>query len=558
MPSPSLLATKRLARPLLCAAALLALATGAQAATCRVSPTGAAANDGSTWALATTLREAIDRHTCNEIWVQRGSYTPSTEYIINRNLFLRGDFVGNEATAGARTLPLDPSRTTLNAGDNSRILYIDGTTSWGSITRAGTLIEAFTLRGGNGQGMVASGRGGAAYCRSMGTGECSPSFRQMVFRDNNAGFGGAIFHDAIDGGTSSPSYTDVTFANNEAAHGGAINMQSGNSGKSLPAFFNVTFSGNKATASGGAVWSLSDWGGESRPGFNNVTFSGNHAGDDGGAIFSASGPLGNSASAFYHATFVGNDAFRGGAIFNESPAGHTIHPMLANSVLWGNTAQDSGAQIFNTLDARTVLWDSIVQGGCGNSGTTGILCDTFSNGSAASDPLLGPLQGNGGPTHTHLPGTGSAAIDSADTDNCLPTDQRGISRPRGTGCDIGAVEVQTTYIITPDTDANGAISPVTPQITAPGATQTFTLTIPAGWVIDQVTGCGGTLVGNTYTTAPATADCTVLATFRLAGTTPPGAVTPVPTLGAWGVPLLGLLAAGLGARALRRRGGRQL
>lgn len=62
---------------------------------------------------------------------------------------------------------------------------------------------------------------------------------------------------------------------------------------------------------------------------------------------------------------------------------------------------------------------------------------------------LGPLQDNGGPTETFLPGPGSVSIDAIPPAACLDadglpltTDQRGISRPQGTACDIGAVEVE--------------------------------------------------------------------------------------------------------------------
>ena len=54
---------------------------------------------------------------------------------------------------------------------------------------------------------------------------------------------------------------------------------------------------------------------------------------------------------------------------------------------------------------------------------------------------LGPLQANGGPTETHEPGEGPT-LDGVASQNCnLETDQRGIARPQGVRCDIGAVEV---------------------------------------------------------------------------------------------------------------------
>jgi Tol biopolymer transport system component len=57
------------------------------------------------------------------------------------------------------------------------------------------------------------------------------------------------------------------------------------------------------------------------------------------------------------------------------------------------------------------------------------------------DPLLGPLQNNGGPTPTMALSPGSKAVDHGDDGNCVPSDQRGISRPQGPHCDIGAFEL---------------------------------------------------------------------------------------------------------------------
>ncbi len=55
------------------------------------------------------------------------------------------------------------------------------------------------------------------------------------------------------------------------------------------------------------------------------------------------------------------------------------------------------------------------------------------------NPLLGPLANNGGPTQTHLPLTGSPAINTGNT--TLTVDQRGTTRPQGAADDKGAVEV---------------------------------------------------------------------------------------------------------------------
>jgi len=59
-----------------------------------------------------------------------------------------------------------------------------------------------------------------------------------------------------------------------------------------------------------------------------------------------------------------------------------------------------------------------------------------------TDPLLGPLASNGGPTQTQALEAGSPAIDHGGTsaNGCPPTDQRGVTRPQGPACDIGAFE----------------------------------------------------------------------------------------------------------------------
>jgi hypothetical protein len=56
------------------------------------------------------------------------------------------------------------------------------------------------------------------------------------------------------------------------------------------------------------------------------------------------------------------------------------------------------------------------------------------------DALLGPLQDNGGATWTHALLNHSMAIDLGAPIGCAATDQRGVARPIGARCDIGAFE----------------------------------------------------------------------------------------------------------------------
>lgn len=75
----------------------------------------------------------------------------------------------------------------------------------------------------------------------------------------------------------------------------------------------------------------------------------------------------------------------------------------------------------------------------------------------AADPLLGPLASNGGPTLTHLPQTGSPLINAIPIASCgggdalageaVTTDQRGVTRPQETGCEIGSVEIVAPIVV---------------------------------------------------------------------------------------------------------------
>lgn len=74
-------------------------------------------------------------------------------------------------------------------------------------------------------------------------------------------------------------------------------------------------------------------------------------------------------------------------------------------------------------------------------------------------------------------------------------------------------ETTVTHVVTPSADPHGSITPDTPQTVNDGDTIAFTVEADPGYAIGDVTGCGGTLVGETFTTAPVTGDCVVEAMF---------------------------------------------
>jgi hypothetical protein len=119
----------------------------------------------------------------------------------------------------------------------------------------------------------------------------------------------------------------------------------------------------------------------------------------------------------------------GGGIYNAS---NSIS-VIKNTLLWGNTAP-SGMQIYN-ISSTAVISESVIQDGY--VGGTNII---------TADPMLGTLGDYGGFTETIPLLAGSSAIDNGDDEICPSTDQRGVSRPQGTHCDIGAYEFDSASI----------------------------------------------------------------------------------------------------------------
>ena len=124
-----------------------------------------------------------------------------------------------------------------------------------------------------------------------------------------------------------------------------------------------------------------------------------------------------------------------------------------------------------------------------------------------------------GSTATMAITSGSSAFNIAGCGATLG-DQRGVSRPQATLCDIGAYEliVGGPFTVTPSVNGgNGTISPNTAQTVSYGGTATFTLTPNTGYSIGSVGGtcAAGTLGGNMYTTGAVTANCTVIANFSI-------------------------------------------
>jgi beta-glucanase (GH16 family) len=217
--------------------------------------------------------------------------------------------------------------------------------------------------------------------------------------------------------------TESTVSNNTA-----VNQPAGGIYGSFNSTINITASTITNNLSGDVAGGLRSLGNST---VINSTFSGNTSTAwHGGGVFHTDGQL-----TVTNSTFTGNIAPSGTASgILVATFGAPANMTLTNSVMEGNggafaCAIEGGGAATITSGGSNVISD----GSCNPNGTTD---------QSNADALLGPLADNGGPTLTHALGSGSPAIDAADATACPATDQRGVVRPQGAGCDVGAFEAE--------------------------------------------------------------------------------------------------------------------
>ena len=169
---------------------------------------------------------------------------------------------------------------------------------------------------------------------------------------------------------------------------------------------------------------------------------------DGGGIFMVYGYLNVDNS-----TISGNSAAKGGGILNRGSLYVENGTISGNSATAGNgggiLASADGASLHNTIVANNAPGNDCagtIKSNGHNLDSDGTCSLTATGDLPGTDPRLGPLQDNGGPTLTHALLFGSPAMDAGDDSDCPATDQRGFIRPMdgdgdGTAtCDIGAFQ----------------------------------------------------------------------------------------------------------------------
>jgi CSLREA domain-containing protein len=256
----------------------------------------------------------------------------------------------------------------------------------------------------------------------------------VTIRNGRTGVGGGISSN----GTLIVTRSAITDNTATTSIGGGIDSRDVGSGASLTLIDSVV-SNNTGVTDGGGIWSSGNLT------IVNSTISGNASGEEGGGLYR----LGSAIPTIIRSSTIvrnvadsdRNGSGTGGGIYlnfgTTLQLGHTIIAgNYKGTVATRNDCLNGGGAIesegYNLIETTT---------SCSITGAT-------STNITGQNPILGPLQNNGGPTPTHALLAGSPAINAGAfgcpdaTGGTLATDQRGVLRPQNRRCDIGAFELE--------------------------------------------------------------------------------------------------------------------
>ena len=332
-------------------------------------------------------------------------------------------------TSALPTLASDSGNSTTINGGGFTVFRAGGSFRIFTISNGAVVImNNMTISGGStgafGGGILNQGNLTISNCRISG---------------NSGGRGGGIRNENL------LTMTDCTISGNASGQGGGAGFEFGTSIVS-----GCTFTGNIQTDGGAG-----SGGGVSHTQGGNVfltncTITGNTAASSSGAA-GVSIILGSGSINLANCTISSNTTSGpGGGIRNFNGSFN-----LRNTIVFGNTGSTPDVDGFVSFAANNLVGST-----AGSIGITGGV-----NGNiVGSDPVLGPLASNGGPTQTRAIGCASPARDAGTTVGTPTTDQRGVTRD--TAPDIGAFEGPLVVTIgsptPPSFDSPGSVSfPVT-------------------------------------------------------------------------------------------------
>jgi hypothetical protein len=309
-----------------------------------------------------------------------------------------------------------------------------------------TLGKNVTIDGSAAPGLAVSGNNAdRVFIVNAGT---TATLKNLTIKD---GFGWQLAGGILNNGSLTLDHVALT-QNTMATNAGDWWQGGGgiyNGGGATLNLIDSSVTNNNARWSGGGIYSFLN----TTTNIVRSTISGNVSNDVGGGIRS----LGNMTIS--NSTLSGNQAtaWHGGAIFHTDAAMEITNSTIANNIGpdWAPSAVFLGS--FNGAVPSLKLTNTIITGNhwyacewhtAGSvvmtSGGHNLIqdgsCNPVPSDLINGNAQIGPLADNGGPTLTHALQAGSPAINAADDALCPTTDQRGVARPQGVHCDIGAYE----------------------------------------------------------------------------------------------------------------------
>lgn len=403
-------------------------------------------------------------------------------------------------TAGTATAPL--VATTQNPPAGGGGIYNDGGTtrvSNSTISDNTTVISGgFCCHGG---GAIYAEKGDVDIVNSDVSNNSASAIHNVGGTESDDDGGGAIHDDAS---TSNINVSHSTLNGNSTTvmdlgaapgdtccHGGGALYQDGTN----ITVVDSTLSGNTATlaGTGGTSSFVVEGGGAIYQDSRSTTLIGTTLSGNSASFSSSPLPTISGGGAFYtdssnyptditNTTITGNTTNisgatnGGGGVYTDATSPGPLN--LANATIAGNSATGApggGVYVYqttmNSADSIVAL-NTAASGGADCDGTTPTLDSLGYNLDGAPDSCsftaagdqavpaasvgLAPLANNGGPTMTRALLPGSAAIDGGNPAGCtdpsglpLDVDQRGLPRPAGPFCDIGAYEFSPPFLTSP-------------------------------------------------------------------------------------------------------------
>jgi hypothetical protein len=379
-----------------------------------------------------------------------GSYTLNNNLTIDNTTAPASGLAIGGARSSSNVLTINSGSTVSISGltiTNSSGVLEGGILNQGTLNLSNCLLTGNTNTGQNGGGIDNEGTLTLTGCTVSG---------------NLAVGGGGIFN----GMAGVLTVTDSRISQNNANRSGPTGEGGGIFNAGQASVINSTVDGNIANTGG-----IENQGSLT---LTNSTLVDNFATGNGGGIQDAGGTL-----ALANCTIAGNTAGQGGGgLFFQNSFFQNGLVSLLNTIVATNTSP-SGPDISFTVFISFTLADHNL---IGDGTTSGLVNGSNGNqvGTAANpiNPMLGPLQNNGGPTPTTALLPGSPAIDAGNNAGAPATDQRGAHRIVNNTIDIGAFEFQPPAVVLVASQVNPGLTgqPVTFQATLVLALQSNTPT----------------------------------------------------------------------------------